>query len=153
MDAIVLIGRGEAGMRVADAAARAGKWVLSARLEPHEAMASALYGQRALAFAGIGRPDKFFATLREIGVTLASTRSFADHRPYGWGDLQGLLQEAQAKDLVLVTTQKDAARLPRRLPDGFRDRLAVLPVRLAIDDRRTLLRLLADRGIIAPPQP
>jgi tetraacyldisaccharide 4'-kinase len=87
-------------------------------------------GLRALAFAGIGRPEKFYATLRGLGVELAGTRSFADHAPYGAPLLARLEAEARGKRAQLVTTEKDAVRLPA----AMRAKVLVLPVRLEIDD-------------------
>jgi tetraacyldisaccharide 4'-kinase len=87
-------------------------------------------GLRALAFAGIGRPEKFYATLRRLGVELAGTRSFADHAPYGAPLLARLEAEARSKRAQLVTTEKDAVRLPA----AMRAKVLVLPVRLEIAD-------------------
>ncbi len=87
-------------------------------------------GLRALAFAGIGRPEKFYATLRGLGVELAGTRSFADHAPYGTALLTRLEAEARGKGAQLVTTEKDAVRLPA----AMRAKVRVLPVRLEIAD-------------------
>jgi tetraacyldisaccharide 4'-kinase len=87
-------------------------------------------GLRAVAFAGIGRPEKFFASLRALGVELAAAHGFADHAPYGRAILARLEAEARAKHAQLVTTEKDAVRLP----PGFRPKVLVLPVRLALAD-------------------
>jgi tetraacyldisaccharide 4'-kinase len=87
-------------------------------------------GLRALAFAGIGRPEKFYATLRGLGVELAGTRSFTDHAPYGAPHLARQEAEARGKRAQLVTTEKDAVRLPAVM----RAKVLVLPVRLEIDD-------------------
>jgi tetraacyldisaccharide 4'-kinase len=67
--------------------------------------------RRFLAFCGIGRPAKFFDTLREAGATLAKTRSFPDHHAYTEADARLLLGEAKASKAALITTEKDAARL------------------------------------------
>lgn len=87
-------------------------------------------GLRALAFAGIGRPQKFFATLRALGVDLVAAHGFGDHEPYADRMLARLRAEARAAGAQLVTTEKDAARLPA----GFRREVLVLPVRLVPED-------------------
>lgn len=97
-------------------------------------------GLRALAFAGIGRPEKFFASLRGLGAELVATRAFDDHAAYPAALRARLGAEAQAKGAQLVTTEKDAVRLP---PE-FRAEVLVLPVRLEIEDWQPLdARLLA----------
>jgi tetraacyldisaccharide 4'-kinase len=87
-------------------------------------------GLRALAFAGIGRPEKFFATLDRLGAHIVARRGFADHAPYDTRILARLEADALRLGAQLVTTEKDAARLP----PAFRRRVLVLPVRLEIDD-------------------
>jgi tetraacyldisaccharide 4'-kinase len=67
---------------------------------------------------------------------IAATRPFPDHHPYRRGELATLAAEAQRLGADLVTTEKDAARLP---PD-FAARVRVLPVRLAFDDVEALRR-------------
>ena len=109
--------------------------VLRARLQPRD---SRLAGQRVFAFAGIGRPEKFFQTLRALGAEVAGCEAFADHRPYDAGTLARLRRAADAAKARLVTTAKDAARLGTLLaPD-----IAVLDVALQWDDKDALLRLL-----------
>lgn len=86
-------------------------------------------GLRTLAFAGIGRPEKFYATLRAIGTDIVAIRSFADHEPFEPRVLARLEAEAASLGAQLVTTEKDAVRLP---PE-FRRKVLVLPVRLELD--------------------
>ncbi|MCH4142668.1 tetraacyldisaccharide 4'-kinase [Acetobacter peroxydans] len=88
-----------------------GKPVLQASFA-QSAEVAALMGQPCVAFAGIGRPEKFFDTLRAARVTLVETRVFPDHYPYTASDLARLEAEAQAHAAVLVTTPKDHVRLP-----------------------------------------
>ncbi len=114
----------------------AGKTVLRARLVPENA--GALAGRAVVAFAGIGRPAKFFATLEGIGARLAARHAFADHHPYRAAELQRLLAEAQAAHAVLVTTAKDAVRLPAE----WRARVEVLSVTAEFDDFAALDRLV-----------
>ena len=85
---------------------------------------------RCLAFAGIGRPEKFYATLRGLGADIRATRSFADHQPYARPILERLERDAARLGAQLVTTEKDMTRLP---PD-IRSRVRCLPVRLELED-------------------
>ncbi len=101
----------------------AGLPVLRAAMQP----AGEMSGRRVMAFAGIGRPDKFFATLREAGAQLAGTRVFPDHHRFGANELDRLRREAAALDARLVTTAKDFVRLP----PGLRAEVLRFDVRLA----------------------
>lgn len=105
-------------------------------------------GLRAFAFAGIGRPEKFFATLRTLGVDLAATRAFDDHAVYDARILSRLEADARIANAQLVTTEKDAARLPTE----FRRKVIVLPVRLRLEDRRPLDAHLEQIGVTADPR-
>ena len=121
-DALVVIGGGNAADGVAGAIARQGKPVLRARFKPDTHSLAALHGKRVLAFAGIGDPARFFATLSQSGVEVASTRVFADHHPLTPDEAASLVAEAESGGLTLVTTEKDLARLrtPQGLPDWAR---------------------------------
>jgi tetraacyldisaccharide 4'-kinase len=122
VQAAVLIGEDRHG-----AAARLGSLPLAqARLEPTVA-GCALAGTRVLGFAGIGRPDKFFETLRNIGTEIVGTEAFGDHHRYSPSELAGLIDRAAAAGATLVTTTKDWVRLPM----AYRERVRTLPVELA----------------------
>ncbi|WP_413207206.1 tetraacyldisaccharide 4'-kinase [Rhodospirillum sp. A1_3_36] len=88
-----------------------GKPTLDAFLEPGPE-AARLVGRKVVAFAGIGRPGKFFATLRQIGARVVAQHPFADHYPYAATDIQPILDEAYDLGALPVTTAKDAIRLP-----------------------------------------
>ncbi len=99
--------------------------VLRAQLSP-TADGAHLAGKRVLAFAGIGRPEKFFATLDSLGAVLVGCRAFADHHRYRPTEIEELLERAESLDALPVTTEKDAVRLPPPL----RARVHVLAVTL-----------------------
>lgn len=130
--AAVLIGDDETG---AAAQLPASLPVLRARLQPDPAL-DALRGQRLFAFAGIGRPEKFFTMLAEAGAELAGTRGFPDHHPYTAADLAALQSAAGARGAQLVTTPKDMVRLPA----GFAAR--AIGVRLVFADPAQISAIL-----------
>ena len=131
--AVVVVGPADGAAIVLDAARRHRVAVFHGRLEPDRHSLAALAGRRVLAFAGIGDPEKFFATLHEAGVTVGDRASFPDHHRYTKADAQALIARADAQNLVLITTEKDHVRLagdPALATLAARS--SELPVRLAI---------------------
>jgi tetraacyldisaccharide 4'-kinase len=105
--AAVLIGEG--GKRVA-ARLKDRLPVIRARLEPAGAV-KWLKDQPVLAFSGIGRPKKFFATLRDCGADLVETVAFPDHHPFTEAEALALMRQAAQANAALITTEKDWVRL------------------------------------------
>ena len=102
------------------------------------AQADALRGRRLAAFAGIGRPGKFFGALEAIGLQLVQRTGFPDHHRYDAAELDRLAARAHAADATLVTTPKDAVRLP----PGFAAQVTVVGVGLRWRDMREIDSLL-----------
>lgn len=142
------LARAQAVLAIGDAAAQAGfreRWadfgtvppLFTASLEPLPT-GMGWRGLRVLAFAGIGRPQKFFDTLAAQEAELVGQVALDDHQPIPPALFARLEAQAKALSAQLVTTEKDAVRLPRAL----RPRVLTLPVRLQIDAPDALLARL-----------
>ena len=135
-DAVVLVGPDRR-----DALAALGPLllpVIEATLVPGDE-ARALKGRPAVAFAGIGRPEKFFETLAESGCTVVARHAFPDHHRYKASEIAAIIAEANERNAVPVTTEKDHARLP---PEARRQ-VRTLPVTLTWRDPAKIRTLLA----------
>jgi tetraacyldisaccharide 4'-kinase len=108
---------------------------------------ASLTSHRWLAFAGIGRPEKFYTTLRELGAELVATQDFADHHPYSERDVNQLIQRATSLNAQLITTTKDAVKIPAK----FQKQVAKLPISLTMKDPEHLRDFVAQRHSLLKP--
>jgi tetraacyldisaccharide 4'-kinase len=99
---------------------------------------SALRDKPFYAFAGIGRPQKFYQTLRKTGFNIVGTKNFPDHYPFNSQDLKALQQDAAKYQAELITTTKDWVRIPL----GYQHLVSFLPVSLKIDQEDMLNQFL-----------
>jgi tetraacyldisaccharide 4'-kinase len=108
--------------------------VIFAKVKPQQNMLE-FRGKPMVAFCGIAKPEKFFSMLEESGVTLSDRIAFDDHHPYAHDEIRML----KAKGVPLVTTAKDAVRLP---PD-FRPEVNVIDISLEFENEALLDSLLS----------
>jgi tetraacyldisaccharide 4'-kinase len=116
------------------------KPAIGAKLIPDEAVSEGLRGRNLLAFAGIGRPEKFFATLAALGARVALARGFPDHHRFTHRELDALFAETKGRGLTVVTTEKDHVRLPAE----YAQQTVALPVTMRFDDEPLIARLLLE---------
>lgn len=147
VDALIILGDGEPGKQVAQRMGAFGKPAFYANLQPDAGALARLHGKKVIAFAGIGRPEKFFDTLQAGGIDIADAFAFDDHQLLDDQEIALLQDTARTQNAVLVTTEKDFVRVSSAFsPD---EQPHVLPVRLKFDDEagftRFLLRSLQKR--------
>jgi tetraacyldisaccharide 4'-kinase len=107
---------------------------------------SSVKNKRLAAFAGIGKPDDFFRTVRDLGADLVHTTALPDHHPLTVELLASLLEEASAqKPELWLTTEKDWVRLPGDLPDSME--LMILAVEIDLDGDSSLLKSVVQRSL------
>lgn len=143
-DALLIVGTpSAAATAVMAGAASRNIPVFHAQIEAEADAVAALLGHRVLAFAGIGDPEKFFATLAESGIPAPITRSFPDHYRYSRTDSDALLAEAAKENLILLTTEKDLVRIAREEDvAGLSKAVRALPVALQFEEEDALRQLL-----------
>lgn len=139
-DAVIMIGAGSCAL------GKFNKPLLRARIVP--AGGHDLQGKRVIAFAGIGRPQKFFDTLATLGADVVDAMSFGDHHSYSASEIVRLRRKAKSANAALITTEKDYVRLT----PAERAEIGFLPVRAAFEDHAALAALL-DRitSLAIPP--
>ena len=146
-DALVVIGDGGNAADLIEAFTRQGKTVLKARMVPRQDKRW-LSVLPVIGFAGIARPEKFFATLRNNGARLIDTRAYPDHYRYSERQAKSLLKEAKDYNAMLVTTEKDFVRLPDEEASArgeFKHRCRPFLVAVEFADAEAAKALLASR--------
>jgi tetraacyldisaccharide 4'-kinase len=140
-DALLVVGEATGA---GDAVAAAHRLpVLHGRLVPDHTAVAALAARKVLAFAGIGDPDKFFATATEAGIAVARRQAFPDHHRFSAEEAAGLIMRAEHDGLALLTTEKDRARMAGEpLLAALAAKTHVLPVTLLVIEAEELQALV-----------
>lgn len=138
IDAIIVIGADEHLVTE-----RINKPIFHAKLIPRSRPTALLLHPEVLAFAGIGRPQKFYDSCSSIGLVIKQTCDFPDHHPYSELDLQNLKNTADRNNLALVTTTKDYVRVPKH----YCSLISQLEVELIIEDASDLISLMTNKNM------
>ena len=112
-DAVIIAGSDDWGVQKTVQKFAPDMPIFSGHFEPDSKIIQKLQGKKVMAFAGIGRPNKFFDMLVGHGVLVAKKAVFPDHYDYTRFDLENLIAEADG--LTLVTTTKDFVKVPQNL--------------------------------------
>jgi tetraacyldisaccharide 4'-kinase len=117
--------------------------VFRSRVVAREWHGAASLPPRVAAFCGLGNPDSFWSTLRELGVAPVSRRAFGDHHRYTRQELAGIAAEARAAGAeALVTTEKDAANLGAGWQEAVNGMAVLwLEIGIEIDQAEALIKL------------
>jgi tetraacyldisaccharide 4'-kinase len=134
-DALLLVGDGD----IPTAVLAAGKPVWRVHLEPRGTVPDG----PLIAFAGIGRPAKFFDSLTETGANLKDGVGFADHYVYTRSDMDFLSRLAADHSARLITTEKDYARLPT----DWRSDILTWPIQAAIRDKHVAFTSIVEAAV------
>jgi tetraacyldisaccharide 4'-kinase len=134
ISSMILVGEGEAGTLLAQEARQRHIPVFNSRLEPPQGTIDYIRQRPVLAFAGIGRPAKFFNMLSAHGVQIMEHFAFPDHHAYSKKDIALMMRRARINGVThIVTTEKDFVRIPKAWrEDDFASILAV-PVHIRFE--------------------
>src|SRR5439155_25522919 len=72
---------------------------------------AALRGRRAVLLSAVARPASFCATAQALGVEVVHQLRYRDHHPFTAAEIAAATAAARARAAMLLTTQKDDARL------------------------------------------
>ena len=142
-DALLVVGEGGGADDVVSEARLRDLPILRGHLVPDPIAVAALKKYKALAFAGIGDPEKFFNTARSAGIAVTECQAFPDHHCYTSEDARNLIMQADRAGLILLTTEKDRARIAGEPSlEGLAARAHELPVTMVVDEPDALRRLV-----------
>jgi len=141
--ALIVVGAPDGATSVIERAERRRIPLFHGRLEPDRAVVNAIGRRKVLAFAGIADPEKFFATLNSAGIQIANLAGFPDHHRFSAAEALDLVAQAQANNLMLLTTEKDLARLAGEPKlQQLAKHATALPVRLMIEEQDRLREMV-----------
>lgn len=142
-DALLVVGDGFNADPVITQCRTRGLPIFHSRLVPDPDCVASLKGRDVLAFAGIGDPEKFFATAIGAGIVVAQREAFDDHHCYTAEEAAGLIMRAEHSGLALLTTEKDHARMTgERLLEALAARAHTLRVTMVVEEADEMRRLV-----------
>ena len=145
-DGLLVVGDGANAEDVAEQCRARRLPVFHGRLVPDPAAVTSLKGRHVSAFAGIGDPEKFFATALEAGITVTRRRAFGDHHRYTAEEAAELIMQAEHNGLALLTTEKDHVRMKGEpLLEALASRAHTLGVTMLVEEAEELRRLVLSR--------
>jgi tetraacyldisaccharide 4'-kinase len=145
-DGLLVVGDGANAESVTRQCRAHGLPVFHGRLVPDPDALASLTGRRVLAFAGIGDPEKFFATAVEAGIAVTQHQAFGDHHQYSAEEAAELIMQAEHSGLSLLTTEKDHARMAGDpLLEALASRAHTLGVTMVVEEADELRRLVTSK--------
>ncbi len=126
-----IIGIGEGNMP-------AGLPLFKAKINPQPVSFSL---NRVVAFCGLGFPQKFYRTLKDLGATLVATKSFPDHHTYTEDELLELQALAKAQQALLITTRKDWVKIS----PSWQKHLHVLDIEVQFEDPEGICNFIFEK--------
>ena len=96
---------------------------------------------QVFAFAGIGRPSKFYGSLQELGFKIVETKDFPDHHYYTEAELQEIIKRAKELGTDIYTTGKDIVKIPAHIQKHFK----VLEIEIKWRDEQKLLDFIEEK--------
>ncbi|NVK34438.1 MAG: tetraacyldisaccharide 4'-kinase [Rhodobacteraceae bacterium] len=143
---LILVNRGQAAAETVQTAAQKGIPILHASVVTKDNLA--LRDKPLVAFAGIGRPGKFFESLENDGLDVVQAEAYGDHHAFTAEDVSYLQAEAKRLQGTLVTTSKDHARLERSdIPECrvFAKDVQVFDIEMKIEERDRLIGYINEK--------
>lgn len=112
------------------------KPILKGEVQASEKKLETLKKKRLLAFAGIGRPEKFLETLEKNCLDIVSFLPYPDHYCYKEKDLNYIFKKASEQNAEIITTSKDWVKIPK----NFQSNIDYLPIDFYFKDDTVLLK-------------
>ena len=91
-----------------------------------------------IAFCGIGRPQKFFNSLKKSNYNVIKEISFSDHCKYTENNILKLISESKQLNAKLITTKKDWVKIP----DCYKKNIEVLDIYIDFCNINEFMELL-----------
>ncbi|MBD5405546.1 tetraacyldisaccharide 4'-kinase [bacterium] len=96
-------------------------------------------GKKVIAFAGIGKPQKFYKTLTDNDIKIIQKINFPDHYLYTEEDIKKLKNLAKSKKLPILTTMKDYVKIP----DSDKKNFTPIDIEVKFDNEKVLFKTLS----------